>query len=131
MPKISQPSLQQKRQRQNISFGKLGEQRAAEYLRSKGLVIRAINWRFRQWELDIVAWDPRHRELVIVEVKTRRTSHTSHYDHASLAISGHKLRSIVVASQAYLKYRGLKLPYRVDVITVTGPKVEWFRNVTW
>ena len=38
-------------------LGKLGEQIAADYLRNKGFRIIARNWRFKQKEVDIIAFD--------------------------------------------------------------------------
>ena len=41
---------------QHNQLGKTGEERAAEYLISKGYIIRDINWRSGKMELDIVAY---------------------------------------------------------------------------
>lgn len=57
---------------QHNQLGKTGEERAAEYLISKGYIIRDINWRSGKMELDIVAY--RDKTLVVVEVKTRKNN---------------------------------------------------------
>ena len=49
--------------------GKGGEERAAEYLVTRGYVVRDVNWRNGKYELDIVAY--KDGVLVVVEVKTR------------------------------------------------------------
>ena len=56
--------------------GRAGEQRAAVYLQDSGYRIIDRNWRHREGELDIVA--ARRRDLVVVEVKTRRTEWFGH-----------------------------------------------------
>ena len=53
-------------------LGKTGEERAAEYLISKGYTIRDVNWHSGKMELDIVAGID--NMLVVVEVKTRKNS---------------------------------------------------------
>ena len=50
-------------------LGKAGEEAAVRYLESKGFVIRHRNWRFKHWELDIVAY--KDGEVRVIEVKTR------------------------------------------------------------
>jgi len=49
--------------------GRLGEQLAADYLRSAGFRIIATNWRAGRFEIDIVIRDS--RTIAFVEVKTR------------------------------------------------------------
>lgn len=51
--------------------GDKGEEAAARFLRKRGLKVLERNWRFRQWELDIICRDG--DTLVFVEVKTRKT----------------------------------------------------------
>ncbi len=50
--------------------GDLGEDAAARYLKNRGLRVLERNWRYRQWELDLICRDG--DTLVFVEVKTRR-----------------------------------------------------------
>ncbi len=50
-------------------LGRQGEQLAADFLQTAGLVVIDRNWRCAQGEIDIVALDG--RALVICEVKTR------------------------------------------------------------
>ncbi|WP_396656901.1 YraN family protein [Microbacterium sp.] len=52
-------------------LGRAGEDRAAAHLAGRGWRLLDRNWRCRQGELDIVALDG--PDLVVVEVKTRRT----------------------------------------------------------
>ncbi len=49
--------------------GDLGEAAAARFLETKGFRVLERNWRFRQWELDLICRDG--DTIVFVEVKTR------------------------------------------------------------
>lgn len=54
---------------EHLRTGGRGEDLAARYLESQGLVLLSRNWRCREGELDIVATDG--RLLIVCEVKTR------------------------------------------------------------
>ncbi len=58
--------------RHRLRTGRLAEARAAEHLASLGHRILERNARTRQGELDLVAFAPRGRALVFVEVKAVR-----------------------------------------------------------
>ena len=52
-------------------LGSLGENIAKDFLKRKGFIIIALNWRHLHYEIDTIA---RHQNmLVFVEVKTRTT----------------------------------------------------------
>lgn len=53
----------------NRTFGRIGEDAAAEYLKERGYRIVGMNYNTKHGELDIIAL--RRRVLVFVEVKTR------------------------------------------------------------
>lgn len=55
--------------RWNKKIGRWGEERAASYLRKRGMEILEMNYRTRYGEIDIVAQD--EGVLVFVEVKTK------------------------------------------------------------
>ncbi len=50
-------------------FGKAGEQMAADWLELQGFQIVCRNWRYRRYEVDIIA--SRDRTLHFIEVKSR------------------------------------------------------------
>lgn len=50
---------------EHLDYGKMGEERAVEYLRKKGYMILERNWRLRHKEIDIVCTDGEF--LIIVE----------------------------------------------------------------
>ena len=57
---------------QHNVLGKLGEQLAEEYLKERGYDILYRNWRYRQYEIDIIAM--KGTMLHFVEVKTRASN---------------------------------------------------------
>jgi len=98
--------------------GRAGEDRAARYLEAQGYRLLARNWRCATGELDIVA--TRGRDLVVVEVKTRRTDW---FGHPFEAVHARKRDRLWRLSCAWVlahpeQARGRRL--RLDVIGITG-----------
>jgi len=52
--------------------GNFGERAAQQYLRRRGYLLIALNWRCLVGEIDIIAYHIIRRCLVFVEVRTRR-----------------------------------------------------------
>ncbi|HIZ25971.1 YraN family protein [Barnesiella sp. An55] len=96
-------------------LGKTGEERAAEYLISKGYIIRDINWRSGKMELDLVAY--RDSTLVVVEVKTR-SSHE--FLRPEEAVNLRKIKNIVRATDAYIRLFNIPFEVRFDIVTLVG-----------
>jgi putative endonuclease len=111
-------------------LGRRGEELAAEYLESLGMLIVERNWRCPDGEIDIVALDG--DALVIAEVKTRRSLA---YGHPFEAVGANKLARLHRLGSAWCLDHGLRLPLRrVDVIAVLDdgvgkPTVEHLREV--
>jgi putative endonuclease len=106
-----------------FALGQRGEQLAMDYLRSCGLVVLDRNWRPRgqgvRGELDLVARDG--DELVIVEVKTRRSLA---YGSPVEAVTTRKMRTLRSLALAWLEHRSIHAPrLRFDVVAVTIPPV--------
>jgi putative endonuclease len=99
---------------QHNELGKSGESAALNHLKAHGYRIRHTNWRYGHQELDIVA--DTADELVIVEVKTRNGL----WDAPEDAVTYAKIKNIVAAADAYIKYFDLDLPARFDIISITG-----------
>jgi len=78
-------------------LGCIGENMAAEVLRSKGYQILRRNYRCRSGEIDIIA--QRFGELCFVEVKTRQSFN---YGRPCEAVSEEKKRHIRRAARQYL-----------------------------
>ncbi|MBD3688991.1 YraN family protein [Nanchangia anserum] len=101
-------------------LGKLGEDLAARYLRRAGYAILCRNWRVRYGEIDIVA--AVEGVIVVVEVKTRRSTYAGVPAAAVTAAKARRLRQLAGAwmGQNSPRSRGL----RIDVIALeaTGPR---------
>ena len=96
-------------------FGMKGEEIAADYLRLKGYTILDTNWRSGHKEIDIIA---RHKDTIIfVEVKARANNF---YGNTQEAVDWRKMRNLIHAADAYLRYYAIDLPVRFDIITVLG-----------
>lgn len=98
-------------------LGRAGENRAAEHLKTLGLEIIERNWRCAQGELDIVARDA--DVLVLVEVKTRRSTR---FGHPIEAIDQRKRSRLWRLGMAWLAANpGVRAPaLRIDAITIVG-----------
>jgi putative endonuclease len=111
-------------------LGRHGEDLAAGYLESLGMLVVERNWRCPEGEIDIVALDG--DALVIAEVKTRRSLD---YGHPFEAVGAEKLARLHRLASAWCRDRELRMPRRrVDVIAViddgTGrPEVEHLKGV--
>lgn len=98
--------------------GRAGEQVAADYLERRGYTILARNWRAPDGEIDLVATDG--ADLVVVEVKTRRSDG---YGHPLEAVDERKRRRLWRLGVAWAAAhpdlaRGLRL--RLDAIGIVG-----------
>jgi putative endonuclease len=108
--------------------GTLGEDAAARYLESRGLRVLDRNWRYRQWELDLVCRDG--DTLVFVEVKTRNAGTLG---TPADGLNRAKRARLVKAASRYLSAKGLwDEPCRFDLASVmdmgTSMDVEHIEN---
>ncbi len=111
-------------------LGRAGEEFAARYLRRLGYRIVARGVRYRNGELDLVAWDG--STLVFVEVKTRVTSQ---HGLPGEAVDRRKQRRMTRAAMLYLKqHRLFDHPCRFDVVAIVWspsarqPEIELIRG---
>ena len=93
--------------------GKDGESVARAFLEKQGYKITHTNWHWHHYELDIVA--VKDTWLVVVEVKTRSDDYLLAPEDA---VDAPKIRRIVAAADAYVRFFNLELPVRFDIITV-------------
>jgi putative endonuclease len=101
----------------NKTTGQRGEDLAAEYLLTKGYTLLARNWRFRHWEVDIIA--NRDKYLHFIEVKTRTSLR---YGQPEESITREKmvcLRNIAEEYQ-YQHPEWQYIQFDVIAITITG-----------
>ena len=98
--------------------GRAGEDRAARHLETQGYEIVERNWRCSSGELDIIA--TRGDELIVVEVKTRRTEL---YGHPFDAIDARKRARLWRLSCAWARAHPEASRHRrlrIDAIGITG-----------
>ncbi|HWT33929.1 MAG TPA: YraN family protein [Microbacterium sp.] len=100
-------------------LGRAGEDRAAHHLNHSGYRVVDRNWRCPEGELDLVA--VRGREVVVVEVKTRRGDG---YGDPLEAVDARKQARLWRLAQRWRREHpdhatGRML--RLDVIGITGP----------
>ena len=96
------------------ALGASGERLAANWLAARGYQIVERNWRCAYGEIDVVA--DTGRELVFVEVKTRRGTATGTPEEA---VTAAKRRKLVHSTLTYIQEHGWdERPYRIDVLAV-------------
>jgi putative endonuclease len=110
------------------TLGALGEDAAAELLRSRGYRIVAKNHRCRLGEVDLVA--EKGDLLVFVEVRTRATAA---FGGPEETVNLRKQRRVIAAARDYLaQRRGPARALRFDVVAVVdgpkGPSLMHFEN---
>ncbi|MBO1768537.1 MULTISPECIES: YraN family protein [Allobranchiibius] len=114
------------------ALGRAGEDYAVDYLRSQGMVVVERNWRCREGELDVIAFDEAHDTLVIVEVKTRRTTTFGSPVEAVTRLKAARLRHL---AHAWLREHPVGVAaVRIDVVGIlvrphSAPVVEHVRDV--
>jgi putative endonuclease len=110
-------------------LGGWGEQRAAEYLETKGYRILDRNVRTPYGEIDLVA--ETNLQLVFVEVKTRSSTR---FGQPEEAIDEDKLTHMIESAESYLiEHPNLEGDWRIDVIAILlrpgrEPEITHFEN---
>ena len=96
--------------------GKIGENIVSKYLIQNNYEIIERNFRCRQGEIDIIAFDIKIKELVFIEVKTRSSTK---YGRPCEAVGKYKKNHIIsVAEYNNFKNNISNIPIRFDVIEV-------------
>lgn len=111
--------------------GRRGEEDAYFYLRRKGYIIIARNYRSPQHrgELDLVGWDK--DILCFIEVKTRTTRDVK---PAEAAVDREKQRDLWLVARDFLRRMPPSCQWRFDVLAVyydsriSQPSFELFQN---
>lgn len=104
-------------------LGQQGEDYAARKLTALGYAIHERNWRCKQGEIDIIAFE--NDQLVICEVKTRRSSHFGAPIEAVTPKKIAKLRllaGIWIQEQSDNGRKLSSLSIRLDVIGIEVPR---------
>ena len=109
-------------------LGKTGEKYAQQYLLSKGYRIRHINWKSKNYELDIIA--EKDDWLIVAEVKTRSSNF---FGNPEEFVTKAKMKRIVSAANHYLRYYKIFKDTRFDIIGILKKpdgnyKIEHFED---
>ncbi len=101
-------------QQTNQQTGQQGEDIATVFLTNKGYTIIERNWRFKHWEVDIIA--SKNRKLHFIEVKTRNSMR---FGKPEESITREKMTHLKNAAEEY-QYRNPEWKYlQFDVIAIT------------
>lgn len=114
------------------SAGNRGEELAVSFLRKKGFMILARNFRIRGGEIDIIALEK--ETLVFIEVKSRSSSR---FGSPFEAITPWKMKALARAAQFYkASHKNLPDAMRIDAIGIKffAPggedfEIEYMRNI--
>ncbi|MBN2087252.1 YraN family protein [Candidatus Peregrinibacteria bacterium] len=112
--------------------GKKGESIAKDFLIKKGYNILDKNYLKRQGEIDIIAFDPEFKEIVFVEVKTRKNSN---FGYPEEFVTESKIEKIETTANIWLEENN-KIDdfWRIDIIAIElsgkNPKIEHLKNIT-
>lgn len=103
--------------------GKMGEDLAVVYLSNKGFRILHRNWRYRHWEIDVIA--VKDSILHIVEIKTRTSAN---YGYPEEQITPKKMQYLINAATEYLFQHPewQRIQYNALAITIIGDEVGYF-----
>ena len=109
---------------QNIIYGKMGEEKAKEFLKNKKFKILHMNYKNSLGEIDLIAKQKQY--TVFVEVKSRSSTA---FGQASEAVGEHKKHKIKQVALLFLKQNNLlDSPIRFDVIEVYESQINHIEN---
>ncbi|HAC16467.1 MAG TPA: YraN family protein [Bacteroidetes bacterium] len=117
-----------------VEKGRIAEDLACRFLSESGLQIVDRNYRFKNAEVDIVAYDG--DEIVFVEVRSKKSIH---FGRPEETVDMQKQKSVKQASESWIFENRIEdVGVRFDVIAVvtdyeTATKLEitHFRNAFW
>jgi putative endonuclease len=129
---ISSRTLAPDNRPEHLRTGQRREEAAYFYLRRRGYIMVARNFRSsnRRGEIDLIGW---HDDtLCFIEVKTRTTHDVK---PAEAAVDREKRQELLAVAREYLRHLPPSCPWRLEIISVyydqpSGPpRIELFRNV--
>lgn len=104
----------QKQGASNREWGAFAENKAAEYLRSNGYIIREQNLLLGHIEIDIVA--EKNNEIIFIEVKARNGEN----EDPAEAVDTKKRNKMIAGANIYLSNLKYDYYWRFDIITLIG-----------
>lgn len=113
---------------QHLSSGRYGEQLGVDHILKAGYRLMDRNWRYRRWEVDIVAMDG--DTLVFIEVKSRSSTD---FGEPAEFVDWKKRRNLVKLAEAYIKINRFQGEIRFDIIAVylKSEQIEWIKDAFW
>lgn len=101
----------------NLEIGNKGENVATTFLLQKGYVIIARNWRYKNYEIDIIC--SKDNKLHFVEVKTRTSNK---FGNPEESINQTKMNALKKAAEQYLIQNEQWTLIQFDVVAITFRK---------
>jgi putative endonuclease len=95
------------------NLGVQGEEIAKIHLLEKGYLILQVNWRYKKYEVDIVA--SYNNLIVFVEVKTRSSIE---FGEPEVFVTKQKQRFLITAANEYLNSNNIDLECRFDILSI-------------
>ena len=98
-------------------LGSFGEEKAKEFLESKGYEFLISNFRFERAEVDLILKDEKQKMVVFVEVKTRRSKE---FGEPEESINLTKQKQIKKAAEGFISENEEFMDYdlRIDTVSV-------------
>ena len=97
----------------HLEFGKQSEWDAQEFLRAHGYQILAMNWRYKRWEIDIIAKEG--DILTFVEVKSRSSID---FGEPHQFVDHKKQKNLIRAAGIFLERSNHQGDIRFDVVSI-------------
>ncbi len=113
------------KERNKRKLGEKVERTVSEYLALHGFVIKEMNYRCKQGEIDIIATENEYYVFIEVKYRTDQT-----YGMPQEAVGIAKQKRICKAAQFYLYSHNLgeTTPVRFDVAAVLDNKLTYYKN---
>lgn len=109
----------------NYTAGHDAEKVAADYLERQGYAIRALNWKTRYCEVDIIA--EKNKTIYFVEVKYRKNANQgTGFDYITVK----KLKQMAFAAEFWVQEHNWRGDYQLAAIEVQGVPPEVVRVAT-
>ena len=108
----------------NYQAGHNAEKRAADYVKSRGFRIDALNWKTKYCEIDIVA--EKTGVMYFIEVKYRRNARQGHgYDY----VTQKKLQQMRFAAEMWVSNHNWPGEYQLAVISLDADKLTFIEQI--
>lgn len=105
--------------KENLDWGHVAEQIAADYFVKKGYTVRERNWKCGKLEIDLIL--EKDRTIIFVEVKARKQGTQDPID----AVGREKRQRIIRAADTYLRSLNMLYQYRFDIFAIIGNREDY------